>query len=146
MEQDEFATLLPSMELKERVLLGYLMLDGEEALRRVFVEEQLDRRAFFFAETRATFSCIQEMFNQGIPVDPSTVFEFMIHNNYLREINGVHSINDFLFAKQYIEAQNEHYSLDYLLNMISAWYEYREMYFLTKRYDMLIVGGDDEVS
>src|ERR1700752_2989092 len=113
------------MELRERILLGYLLLD-EDAPRKVIVEERLDRRAFFFAETRMTFIAIEEMFNAGLTIDIPSVFEYMMQNNFLREINGVHTINDFLFAKQYIESQSKDYTLDYLLNLLTAQYEYRE--------------------
>jgi hypothetical protein len=75
------------------------------------------------------------MFNAGLKIDGAEVIKYMIHTNTIREVNGISSINYCLVAKQVIERQTDEYTLDYLINLITAQFEYREMHFLIDRYD-----------
>lgn len=143
MNADEFEERLASMERKERILIGYLLHDAD-APAYVIKEKQLDRRVFFFAETRIMYLIICEMYNAGLEINGATVAEYMMNTGTLREISGINAINDYLFCKQYAEQRHEEYSLDYLLNMLTAGAEYREMYFLTSRYNLGVIMDDGE--
>ena len=142
MELEDYCELLPKMEVQERIMLGFMMLD-QEAVTKVIVEAGIDRRCFHFAETRAVFIALETMFNAGLKIDGAEVIKFMIDTKTVREINGISTINDYLVCAQYIERQTEEYNIDYLINLITAQFEFREMHFLIDRYDFNFEGGAD---
>ena len=145
MDLDDYCELLPKMETQERILIGWLMLYGDEAPKQVITEAKIDRRCFLFAETRSVFIAIEEMYNQGLKIDGAEVLKYMIENKTIREINGVSTINDYLICCQYIQRQTDEYTIDYLINLITAQFEFREMHFLLDRYDFgFNEGGKEE--
>lgn len=141
MEIEDYNSLLVKMELRERLLIGFLLLDID-APTTVIVNHGIDRRVFMFAETRTVFVAIEEMFNQGLEIDAAEVSRYMIETGLLREINGLSAINDYILHQQLITQMCSEYTLQYLINTITAHYEYREMMLLLQRYDFTDLLGD----